>query len=53
MPGRNLVLPQLDVPCCVDSEGRTAPIRTETEEWMGVWMGGERRRQEERREGKL
>ena len=33
---KNLVLPQLDVLCFVDSHGRPAPFGMETEEeWMG------------------
>lgn len=51
--GRRLVLWQFDVPCFVDTYGRSAPFLTETEEWMrggGRNMGGEEIGEEEGRE---
>ena len=47
--GRSSVLPQLGVPCFVDSRGRSYPA----EEWVGAQKGDGRRELEERREGQL
>lgn len=53
--GMNLVLPQLDLPCFVDSHGRTYPFWMKTErKWIvGGVEGRWGREWEERRKGKL
>lgn len=49
---RSLVLPQLDMPCFIDTHGKSATFSTETEkEWIGWVVEGRWWRKKRRGEG--